>query len=91
MTLSQAIIKAPHVGVRDYKAHLSTYLKNASPQIITIHGKPKKIVIEYNEMIELIDILEEFQTATLTNDIKNARNDYKNNKAIKAESIIESW
>ena len=93
MTLIQNILQAPHYGVRDYKAHLSSYLKSMKPQIVTHHGKPKKVIIEYDEMIELIDILEELQNSLLIKDIQKAREDYQKSpeKAIPAEPTIKSW
>lgn len=59
MTLALNLLKAEHVGVRDLRQHLPDFLKGKSPLIITSYGKPAKVILNYEEILELVDILDE--------------------------------
>ena len=61
MGLAITLLKAPHVGIRDLKEHLSEFLKKGKPVIVTDHGSPANVIVPYEEMIELLDILDEMQ------------------------------
>ena len=92
MTLAKSILQARHFGVRDYKAHITGYFRSQDPQIITVHGQPKKVVFEYSDILELMDIVEELEDKTLIQEIVHARHDYRNypEKSVSAESIFKS-
>ena len=59
MNIAINLFKAPHVGVRELKEKLSSFLKKDSPLIVTDHGEPTKVIVPYTEMVELLDILDE--------------------------------
>lgn len=59
MTLASILLKAPHVGVRQFKSRLSRFLKSRNPLIITDHGMPVEVVIPYAEALELVDLIDE--------------------------------
>lgn len=61
MTVNTALLKAKHIGVRELKAHLSQRLKGRGPLIVTEHGTPTKVIVSYNDMLEIVDILDELQ------------------------------
>ena len=63
MTLATALLKAEHVGVRNLRSHLSRSLKKAKPIVITDHGVARKVLIDYQDLLEISDILEEIQDA----------------------------
>ena len=63
MTVSTALLNARHIGVRELKAHLSRRLKGRKPIIVTEHGEPTKVIVSYNDMLEIVDILDELQDA----------------------------
>lgn len=92
-TLVKSLLKAKYFGAREYKAHLSEYLKVKDPQILTVYGEPKKVVLEYDDLMELIDWYEEFQDKALLAEIDEARKHYQKypDKAISAESFFEQW
>ncbi len=58
MSIATNILKAPHVGIRDLKIHLSSLLKKGS-LIVTERGKPVNVILPYSDMIELLDMLDE--------------------------------
>lgn len=73
MTLATALLRAPHIGVRDLKAHLSEKLRTHTPLIITDHGEPKQVIIPYQEIVELVEILEEVRNPELVKVVKLSR------------------
>jgi hypothetical protein len=79
MTFTQSILKAKHFNIRDYKTHINSYFKSDAPQIVTVNGKPQKIVLNYSEIIELIDIFDELQDPELMKEIQAARKSYHKN------------
>ena len=65
MRIATDLLKASHVGIRDFKERLSTnFLKD--PLIITDRGTPVSVNLPYSDMLELIDLLDELSdTETL--------------------------
>jgi prevent-host-death family protein len=59
MTLATILLKAPHIGVRKFKARLSKFLKSGNPLIITERGVPIEVIIPYAEAIEMVDLIDE--------------------------------
>jgi len=59
MTLASILLKAPHIGVRQFKARISKFLKSGNPLIITERGVPVEVVIPYAEAIEMVDLIDE--------------------------------
>lgn len=91
--LVKSLLKAKYFGAREFKAHLSAYLKMKDPQILTVYGEPKKVVLEYDDLMDLIDWFEEFQDKALMAEIAEARKKYDKHpgKAISAESFFKQW
>lgn len=61
MNVATALLRANHMGIRDFKDHLSSVLKRAGPTVITDNGTPQNVVMPYEDVMELIDILDELQ------------------------------
>lgn len=59
MTLATILLRAPHIGVRQFKSGLSKFLKSRNPLIITERGVPVEVVIPYAEAIEMVDLIDE--------------------------------
>lgn len=59
MTLATILLKAPHIGIRQFKSRLSKFLKGGNPLIITERGVPVEVVIPYAEAIEIVDLIDE--------------------------------
>ena len=73
MTTATDLLRAPHIGVRDLRLQLSHRLKAHKPLIITEHGEPKKVLLEYEDMIELVEIIEELQDPEVLRLVKVGR------------------
>ena len=59
MNIAAGLLKAPHIGVRDLKENLSKLLKGKNPLVITDHGQPVDVIVPYDDMMCLIDIVDE--------------------------------
>jgi len=73
MTLASILLKAPHIGIRQFKARLSRFLKSRSPLIITEHGAPVEVVIPYAEALEMVDLIDEATDLETLKDIQEGR------------------
>ena len=71
------MLRAPNVGVKDFKDHVSEYINKANTIVITHRGEPTSVVFPYEEALELIDMLDELQdqkTLAIISDDQNAMN-----------------
>jgi hypothetical protein len=58
MSISTDLLKAHRVGMRDFKAHISkAYLGKIV--IVTSEGDPVSVNIPYEEILEMVDLLDE--------------------------------
>lgn len=73
MTIETALLKAEHIGIRELREHLSERLKRNTPLIVTEHGTPKKVIFSYQDLLELIDILEELRDQELLEIVRQGR------------------
>ncbi len=77
MSISSSMMKARHIGVRELRLHLSKRLKSKNPLVITEHGTPTKVIVSYDDMLDLVDILDELQDAGTLRAVTRARNAVK--------------
>jgi prevent-host-death family protein len=68
-----ALLKARHVGVRELKEHLSGLLKDGHPIVATDRGTPTHFVVPYDEMIEIVEMLEELSDPALVRRVQETR------------------
>ena len=73
MTFAAALLNAEHIGIRDLREHLSGSLKEERPLVVTDHGQPKKIILSYEDAMELVDILDELQDAETLKTVAEAK------------------
>ena len=77
MSVSTDFLKARHVGVRDFKSHLSKIYLNRV-LVITDRGNPISVNVPYEELLELVDMLDEMSDAETSKTVEEGR------KAIRA-------
>jgi len=53
------LLKAERVDARSLRNRLSMRLKNDSLLVITKHGQPVKVILGYNEAMDLLDMVDE--------------------------------
>ena len=65
MTTATQLLKAPRFGIKDFKTHLSERIKSRRAMVLLDRGEPKKVIIEYNELIEMIEWIDDLQDKEL--------------------------
>ena len=74
MTSAIDILKAPHVGIKEFRSRItSKSIKKDKALVLTDHGEPLKVVIDYDELIDLIESLEDLQNKNLWNLVNESR------------------
>ncbi|MBA7493701.1 hypothetical protein ES702_04263 [subsurface metagenome] len=59
MSLMTDIVRAGHIGVKNLRDHAPKYMRDNQVYLVTRHGRPTKFLVPYEEMVELMDILDE--------------------------------
>ena len=80
MTVASALLHAKYVGVRELREHLSKRLKEKKAIVVTEHGTPTKVILSYQDVIELIEVLDELQDRATVQSVQEGR------RAVKAGS-----
>ena len=73
MTTATALLKAPRFGIKDFKAHLSERIKSHKPMVLLDRGEPKKVIMDYGELIEMIELIDDLQDKELVQLIQEGR------------------
>lgn len=68
-----SILKADYIGIKELKTNLCKIIDKNKPCIVTERGKPKQFMIPYEEMVEIIEILEELANPEIIQEIQSAR------------------
>lgn len=58
MSIAAELLKAPHIGIKDIKEHLSKRLLK-DMLVITDRGAPLSVNLPYSDVLELADIMDE--------------------------------
>ena len=92
MTLATMLLRAPHVGVRDVKAHFSEKMKTRGPLIVTDRGEPKQVIIPYEALVEIAEVLEELNDTELIQSVNLSRKSYqKGVRGIPVETVFKKF
>ena len=75
MTISE-MLHATHMGVRELKNNLPSVLRSNKPVVATEHGKPAYFLLPYDEMVEIMEMLEEARDAELVSLVREGRGAY---------------
>ena len=81
--------KAKSVGVREAQATLSRLVESSHPAVITSHGVPKSFLISYDDMLEILEVLEELKDKRLIEQIARARGEYEEDLSVPAERLFK--
>lgn len=76
MKLSTELLKADHIGIRDFKEHISMKTLKAI-LIVTDHGTPVSVNFPYDDMLELLDVLDEIEDKKTLEAVAKGRHDIK--------------
>ncbi len=92
MHIAMNLLKADHVGVRDFKSNLSKRLKTHKPIIVTEHSRPMKVVIDYQDMMDMLDMLDELTDPHTVQAVLQGRNAVSaGKKGIPISKTIQKW
>ena len=78
MTVTTALLNAKYVGIRELREHLSKRLKGSKVIVVTEHGTPTKVILSYQDIVELIEVLDELRDQAAIQSVQEGR------KAVKA-------
>lgn len=73
MTVTTALLNAKYIGVRELREHLSKRLKERKAIVVTEHGAPTKVILSYQDVVELIEVLDEFQDKAALQAVREGR------------------
>ncbi|MBI4678104.1 MAG: hypothetical protein HY748_11030 [Elusimicrobia bacterium] len=62
--------------MKDLKNHLSMFFKSRKPIVATDRGRPAYFLVPYEDMVELIEMLDEAKDAELVKLVKTGRQAY---------------
>lgn len=72
MSIATHLLKAHRVGIRDLKEHLSTKSLR-EPLIVTDRGTPVSVNLPYQDVLELLDIIDELSDLATVSTIYKGR------------------
>ena len=72
-----SLLKAKHIGIKELKDHLSELLRKHEPIVATDRGDPTYFLIPYDEMVEIVEILEELSDPEIVKNVQEGRRAYK--------------
>lgn len=73
MTTAIDLLRAPRYGIRDFKSHLSNRIRSKKAMILVDRGEPKKVIIDYNELVQILEFIEDVQDKELLQLIHEGR------------------
>lgn len=77
MTVTSALLNARYIGVRELREHLSKRLKDRKAIVVTEYGMPTKVILSYQDVVELIEVLDELQDQTAVQSVREGRSAVK--------------
>ncbi len=87
MSIATDLLKANHIGIRDFKEHLSTKFLSEI-LVITERGTPVSVNIPYADILELLDILDELSDLETIETIQEARGEIHKGAKGRSASLL---
>ena len=72
------------------KNNLSAVLRRGKPRIVTEHNQPKHVLVPYEDMVELIELLDELSDPRLLRQIAEGRVGYRKGKSVPIEATAKA-
>ncbi len=88
MSPSTLLRKAKPVSVREAQAKLSQLIRLKSPSMVVSHGKPVSFLVPYEDMLDLVEMLDELKDTRLVKEIERARGEYAKGTAVPVERMF---
>ncbi len=88
MTTRSILRRSKPVNVRQAQATLSRLIRSKTPSLVLSHGKPVSFLVPYEEMLDLLEMLDELRDQKLLEEITRSRSEYTKGKAVPAERLF---
>ena len=88
MSASNLLRKARPVNLRAARAQLSTLIRSKQLTVFLSNSKPVSYLVSYEDMLDLVEILDELQDKKHLGEIARARKDYAQGKAVSADRLL---
>jgi antitoxin (DNA-binding transcriptional repressor) of toxin-antitoxin stability system len=88
MTTKSILRQSKPVNVREAQAKLSRLIRSNRPSLVLSHGKPVSFLVPYEEMLDLLEMLDDLKDQKLIEEITRARSEYAEGKAVPAERLF---
>jgi PHD/YefM family antitoxin component YafN of YafNO toxin-antitoxin module len=90
MSLEKDLLKAKSVGVRGFRDKLSKLMRTNEIFIVTDHGDPKSVLMPYDDVLEIVDILDELRDKDAVKAVIQGRKAVERGaKGIPAEEVFK--
>ncbi len=73
MTIATMLLRAPHIGVRKFKAGISKFIRAGRVLVVTDRGSPVEVVVPYPEMVEMVDLIDEVTDSDTLQAVRDGR------------------
>ena len=73
MTLAAALLRAPRIGAREFRNKACSFINMGKAYLITEHGHPAGVFLPYEDALELVDIIDEFNDSKALKTIAEGR------------------
>ena len=88
MTTKSILRQSKPVNVREAQAKLSRLIRSKWTSLVLSHGKPVSFLVPYEEMLDLLEMLDDLKDQKLIEEITRARSEYAEGKAVPAERLF---
>ena len=90
MSISRALLKAKTIGIRKFRDKLSKLMKTHEMFVVTEHGHPTSVVLPYNDIMEIVDILDELRDKNAIKAVTSGRKSISSGvKGILAKTVFK--
>jgi antitoxin (DNA-binding transcriptional repressor) of toxin-antitoxin stability system len=88
VTTKSILRQSKPVNVREAQATLSRLIRSKNPSLVLSHGKPVCFLVPYEEMLDLLEMLDDLKDRKLLEEIARARSEYTEGKAVPVERLF---
>jgi len=89
MTTKSILRQSKPVNVREAQAGLSRLIRSKKPSLVISRGKPVSFLVPYEEMLDLLEMLDDLKDQKLLEEISLARLEYIEGKEVPAEKLFQ--
>ena len=90
MTFERALLRARTIGVRKFRDNLSRFMRTNDMFVVTEHGNPTSVLLPYDDVMEIVDVLEELNDRDTVKLVAQGRRAISRGvKGISAEKVFK--